>query len=238
LPLLGHGARSDGAGKHARESEDSERSTDDTGGEEEDVAALIRRGRSAGAVGTKGDVVCCRFRVVSKMPLSMEYRRFVMAAHSTHWCCGTTRVPPPENTNTSYECAQHESVPKKTVHTSFLLLHSHLLPVHLHAVPKRHPQVGLLLGRHVFPSLLDVGEGRVGNGVRLAGLLKLASYGGSSGKSCACRDRWHDGSRAPGSPGEGGAQHGGGWSGDCRKMEKKGRRFPSRDLRLPMGWWW
>ena len=69
----------------------------------------------------------------------------------------------------------------------------------------------------------------------LAGLLELAGYGRSSGESCACRDRGDDGSRAPGSPGEGGAQHGGGWSGECRKMARKGRRFPSRDLQLPMG---
>jgi hypothetical protein len=70
----------------------------------------------------------------------------------------------------------------------------------------------------------------------LASLLELAGYGGSSGESCACRDRGDDGSRAPGSPDEGGAQHGGGLSGDCRKMERKGRKFPSRDLQLPMGW--
>jgi hypothetical protein len=71
--------------------------------------------------------------------------------------------------------------------------------------------------------------------MRLAGLLKLASYRGSSGESCAGRGRWDDGSRAPRSPGDLGAQHGGGWSGECRKMARKGRRFPSRDLQLPMG---
>jgi hypothetical protein len=60
LPLLGHGARSDGACEHARESEDCESRSNDTGGEEEDVAALIRRRWSAGSVGTEGDVVCCK----------------------------------------------------------------------------------------------------------------------------------------------------------------------------------
>jgi hypothetical protein len=62
LPLLGHGAGPDGAGKHARESEHGEGSADDTGREEEDVAALIRRRGSAGTVGAKSDVVCCRER--------------------------------------------------------------------------------------------------------------------------------------------------------------------------------
>lgn len=57
----------------------------------------------------------------------------------------------------------------------------------------------------------------------LAGLLELANGGGSPGESCASRDGWHDGSRAPRSPDEGGAQHdGGGLSGDWRKWKRKG----------------
>lgn len=60
LPFLGHGARADGAREHARASEDHEGSGNDTGGEEEDVAALIRRRGSSGTMGTEGDVVCCR----------------------------------------------------------------------------------------------------------------------------------------------------------------------------------
>ena len=83
--------------------------------------------------------------------------------------------------------ARHQSARNGIVRTSLLFLHSQLLPVGLHAVPKRHPQVGLLLGGHVFPSLLDVGEGRVGDGVCLASLLKLASDRGGSGEKCACR---------------------------------------------------
>lgn len=136
--------------------------------------------------------------------------------------------------DTSYEVLQHPIVRDGEVRTSLLLLHSQLLPIGLHAVPKRHPQVGLLLRRHVFPSLLDVCEGRVGDGVGLARLLKLASYRGSPGESCACRGRGNDGSRAPGSADDGRAKHGGGWSGECRTMKKKGRRFPSRDLEVPM----
>jgi hypothetical protein len=60
LPLLGHGAGSDGVGKHARESEQGESSSNAAGRDEEDLAALTWRRRSAGTVGTKGDVVCCR----------------------------------------------------------------------------------------------------------------------------------------------------------------------------------
>lgn len=78
---------------------------------------------------------------------------------------------------------------KGNVVGSLLLLHGQLFPVGLHAVPKRHPQIGLLLWGHVLPSLLDVGEGRVGDGVGLAGLLDLAGYGGSSGESSAGRGR-------------------------------------------------
>jgi hypothetical protein len=57
LPLLCHGAWSNGAGEHARKREDGESTEDDGSGEEEDVAALIRRWGSAGTVGTESDVV-------------------------------------------------------------------------------------------------------------------------------------------------------------------------------------
>lgn len=129
---------------------------------------------------------------------------------------------------------QHPVTRNSEVRTSFLFLHGQLLPVSLHAVPKRHPQIGLLLRGHILPSLLNVGERRVGDGVCLAGLLKLASYRGSSGESCACRGGRNDDSRAPRSAGDRRAKHGGGWSGECRKMQKKGGKFPSRDLEVPM----
>jgi hypothetical protein len=59
LPLLGHGAGPDGAGEHAGEGEGSESTGNDGGGNEEDLAALIRRRRTAGAVGTEGNEVGC-----------------------------------------------------------------------------------------------------------------------------------------------------------------------------------
>ena len=59
----------------------------------------------------------------------------------------------------------------RALRTSLLFLECQLLPIGLHAVTEGHPQIGLLLRRHVFPSLLDVGERRVGDGVRLADLL-------------------------------------------------------------------
>lgn len=49
--------------------------------------------------------------------------------------------------------------------TGLLLLQGQLLPVALHAVAQGHPQIGLLLERHSLPSLLDVAEGRVGQGL-------------------------------------------------------------------------
>lgn len=54
---------------------------------------------------------------------------------------------------------------KAKARTGLLLLNGQLLPVALHAVAQGHPQVSLLLERHALPSLLDVGEGRVGDGV-------------------------------------------------------------------------
>lgn len=121
--------------------------------------------------------------------------------------------------------------------SSLFLLHGQFLPVGLHAIPQSHPQVGLLLGRHVFPALLDVGQGRVGDGMRLADVLQLAGDGGGSGQSGGARgSRRHDGGRrAPLSADERRAQHGCGWSGDGRRVLRKGGSFPSRDLQLPMG---
>jgi hypothetical protein len=49
--------------------------------------------------------------------------------------------------------------------SSFLLLEGQLGPVGLHAVTQSHPELGLLLEGHALPSLLDVGEGWVGDGV-------------------------------------------------------------------------
>jgi hypothetical protein len=124
------------------------------------------------------------------------------------------------------------------IHTGLLLLQGHLLPVDLHAVPERHPQIGLLLGGHVFPSLLNVGERRVGDGMGLAGLLLQACCGSSAGAgSLTCRGRWEDGSRAPRGAGDGGAQHSGGraeWR-VSQGGERKGSWFPSRERRVPMG---
>ena len=59
----------------------------------------------------------------------------------------------------------------KSRHTGLLLLQGHLGPVNLHAVSEGHPEVGLLLRRHGLPSLLNVGEGRVGDGVSASDLL-------------------------------------------------------------------
>lgn len=51
------------------------------------------------------------------------------------------------------------------VRTSLLLLKGQLSPVGLHAVAESHPEIGLLLWWHSLPSLLNVGEGWVGDGV-------------------------------------------------------------------------
>lgn len=147
---------------------------------------------------------------------------FVIASHGSHQVPRATSGIWIKTPDTSSELPQHPIAQNGALRTSLLLLQGQFLPVGLHAIPKSHPQVGLLLRGHIFPSLLDVGQGRVGDGVRrLAGLLQLAGNGGSSGQSCAARGRWHDGSRAHLSAGEGRAQHCGGRSGDCRKIERK-----------------
>lgn len=61
--------------------------------------------------------------------------------------------------------------------TSLLLVHGHLVPVHFHAIPESHPQIGLLLRRHSLPPLLNVGESRVGDGVRRGASLLLLLTG-------------------------------------------------------------
>ena len=53
----------------------------------------------------------------------------------------------------------------------FLLLPGHFMPIGLHSIPQLHPQLGLILRRHLLPPLLDVGEGGIGNGVFMSALL-------------------------------------------------------------------
>jgi hypothetical protein len=79
-------------------------------------------------------------------------------------------------------------------HTGLLLLQSQFRPVSLHAIPQRHPQICLLLRWHRLPSLLDIGQRRVRDGVR-GSLLDL-------------RARSWSGDREPGGSGEGLAEHG------------------------------
>jgi hypothetical protein len=57
LPFLGHGARSHRIREQASDAENQAGSGDDAGGEEEDLAALIRRRGSSWAVGTEGNIV-------------------------------------------------------------------------------------------------------------------------------------------------------------------------------------
>ena len=57
------------------------------------------------------------------------------------------------------------NVSRRLVRTSLLLLNGHLVPVDLHAVTERHPQLGLLLRGHTLPTLLDAGKGRVRDGM-------------------------------------------------------------------------
>jgi hypothetical protein len=74
LPLLGHGARPNGASEHAGEGEGSESTGNDGGGDKEDLTALIRRRGTAGAVGTEGNEVGCISRYMSAQVLIDDVR--------------------------------------------------------------------------------------------------------------------------------------------------------------------
>lgn len=68
-------------------------------------------------------------------------------------------------------------------HTGLLFLYRELIPVHLHTVSQRHPEIGLLLWWHGLPSLLNVGQSRVGNSVRTSHLLEgVIARGGQTGQ--------------------------------------------------------
>lgn len=105
--------------------------------------------------------------------------------------------------------------------TGLLLLQSQLVPIHLHPIPQRHPEIGLFLWWHTLPSLLNIRQCRVGDGVRLAGLLVFTCYEGSAGGDSWC----HEGGGRARSSQDGGAQHpgaGGVESLDGFLMEKGG----------------
>ena len=49
--------------------------------------------------------------------------------------------------------------------TGLLLHQREIVPIRLHAVPQRHPELRLFGRRHALPSLLDAGERGVRDGV-------------------------------------------------------------------------
>lgn len=65
---------------------------------------------------------------------------------------------------------------------SLLLSKRELSPVGLHPIPQRHPQLSLLLRRHGLPSLLDVGQRRIGDGVGGSGPLGEGDGSGEAGR--------------------------------------------------------
>lgn len=56
-------------------------------------------------------------------------------------------------------------IPSCLLLTSLLLVEGQLGPVLLHAVTESHPQLSLLLQGHTLPSLLNIGQRGVGDGV-------------------------------------------------------------------------
>jgi len=66
-----------------------------------------------------------------------------------------------------------------------LLLEGQLSPVGLHSVAEGHPEISLLLWWHALPSLLDIGEGWVGDGV---GETLLDDWGLDEGRARGSAD--------------------------------------------------
>lgn len=71
--------------------------------------------------------------------------------------------------------------------TGLLLLQGELSPVLLHAVSQRHPELGLLGVGHTLPPLLNVGKGRVRDGVGGGGSPRDYGSGSSSRSSSNAR---------------------------------------------------
>ena len=84
--------------------------------------------------------------VVSAMLVSIISRYIAMTSRQAHQMPRASSGTSIKTQDTSYEPSQHPDAPDGIVRTSLLLLHGQLLPVGLHAVPQRHPEVGLLLG--------------------------------------------------------------------------------------------
>ena len=86
--------------------------------------------------------------------------------------------------------------------TSLLLLEGHLIPIDLHPISQGHPEIGLLLGRHALPSLLDVGEGGIADRMRLPRLLmarcllRRLAAGRERSERCSMASRSRPGCRA------------------------------------------
>ena len=152
LPFLGHGARPDGAGEHAGEGEESESTGNDGGGDEEDLATLIRRRGTAGAVGAEGNEVGCISRY---MLVSNPYQwcsTWSVRSCWVHICHGPTRVRSYQPRVRHAAIFEAQWLCCGVLRTGLLLLHGELLPVALHAVPQRHPKISLLLRRHLCAS--------------------------------------------------------------------------------------
>lgn len=77
--------------------------------------------------------------------------------------------------------------------TSFLLGEREVVPVLLHAVPQGHPQVGLLARRHALPSLLNVGERRVRDGVARGGAAERRGLRSGAQQGAGRRGAHHGG---------------------------------------------
>ena len=179
LVLLGHGGWWT-LGEVADGSEDTEGCCDTDHGVGEDLPALSWWSLGAWSVWAKGDPVSCDV-YVSLYSASLKWRI----------SCISSAIEVPETQLASRLvvvvvciCGRNSG----QMRTGLLLLESQLSPVALHAVAESHPQISLLLRWHGLPSLLNVGEGWVGDGV--GGAAGSRSYDAAGARSGDGAGNW------------------------------------------------
>lgn len=186
LPLLGHGVWCR-LGEHATRAEEDQADEDADGDAQGNLLALIGRRQGAGPVRAERNPVGCF--VVSISGQFFRFRNREMCSmtqlHSPATRAGRQLglhvLPdaPTELVGASTSCLEAPSTVLVVELTGLLLLEGQLIPILLHTVAQGHPQFGLLGEGHALPPLLDVGQGRVRDGVVGGG--RSDSRGGSAG---------------------------------------------------------
>lgn len=134
---------------------------------------------------------------VSEFPITQQGHMFLPCSEGSRVLslAGVSPAPPMPRRRKAH--SERKTRQTDETHTGLLLRKCHLIPVDLHAISQRHPQIGLLLRGHALPSLLDIGERRVADGVCfpcLLGRLPATYYGRVEGPGDLAGGRRGEGS--------------------------------------------